>query len=108
MHGLRRGQIYFNAERLKHVRAAGLRSNRPVTMLGDGHAGGGTDDGGGRGNVDGAEAVASGADDIENFTRTGLGRRAAARWIFRAARGQKRRFLQSSHLFSRARPENRL
>src|SRR5205823_6603350 len=55
------------------VRAAGLRSNRPVTMLGHGHAGGGAKDGGGRGDVDRAEPVAAGADDIEDFARTGFG-----------------------------------
>jgi hypothetical protein len=41
-------------------------------MLGHGDAGGGAEDGGGRGDVEGAEPVAAGADDVENFPRTGF------------------------------------
>ena len=36
-------------------------------MLGDGHAGGGAYNGGGGGNVERAQAVAAGADDVEDF-----------------------------------------
>ena len=42
-------------------------------MLGDGDAGSGADDGGGRGDVERAQPVAAGADNVENFAGTGFG-----------------------------------
>jgi hypothetical protein len=40
-------------------------------VFGHGHAGGGADQGGGGGNVEGPQPVAAGADHVENFLRTG-------------------------------------
>ena len=67
--GFRRRQIDFYSERLQDIRAAGLRGDGAVAVLGHGHAGGGAQDGGGRGNVERAQPVAARADDVEDLAR---------------------------------------
>ena len=67
MRGLRRCQIHTDAERLNHVGAANRRGDGAIAVLGHGHARGGAQDGDGGGDVERAQAVAAGADDVEDF-----------------------------------------
>src|SRR3954468_4122164 len=52
---------------LQHIRAARLRSNRSIAVLGHGNASGGCDQSDGRGNVKSVEAVAASAADGEDL-----------------------------------------
>ena len=100
---VRRRQIHPDAEFFDHVRAADRRGHGAVAVLGHGHAGGGAQNGDGGGNVERAQAVAAGADHVENFARPAFRRRSAAGRIFRAARRRTRRFPPASRLFAPAR-----
>ena len=105
---VRRRQVNPDAERFNHVRAADRRGHGAVAVLGHGHAGGGAKDGDGGGNVERAQAVAAGADDVEDFARVApvlFNRRRDGFFAQRAGEGGD--FLRRFALFSRARPENR-
>ena len=88
-HGAYRPDHIILAQGLNHVRAADGRGHGAVAVLGHGHAGGGAQDGAGGGNVERAQPVAAGANDVEDFPRAGFGveRR---RNGFLAQRGGKR------------------
>ena len=64
-----RCQICPDAEGLEDIGAADGGGDRAVAVLGHGHAGGGAQNGDGGGNVEGAEVVAPGANDIEYLAR---------------------------------------
>ena len=67
MHGFFGRQINPDAKRLQHVGTASLRGDGAVAVFGHGHTGGGAKDGRRGGDVERAEAVAAGANDVEDF-----------------------------------------
>ena len=60
-----RGHLDVDAQRLEHVGAAALARDRPVAVLGHGHARAGDDEGGGRGDVERMRHVAAGAAGVD-------------------------------------------
>ncbi len=65
--GLLGRKIDGDAERLQHVRAAGLRGDGAIAVLGDGDARGGAENRGGGGDVERVQSVAAGAAHIEDL-----------------------------------------
>jgi hypothetical protein len=58
-------QVDVGAQRLQHVRAARLRRDTSIAVLGNRGAGRGRDEGRGGGDVEGMRRIAAGADDID-------------------------------------------
>ena len=71
LRGLLGREVDRHAERLEHVGRARARRGRAVTVLGDGAAAGGRDEGRRRGDVERARAVAAGAGGVDQVVARG-------------------------------------
>ena len=66
-------EIDPHSQRFQHIRTAGLRGDRAISMFGNGNSRGCGNQRDGRGDVERVQPISAGAADIEDFTSPSLG-----------------------------------